>query len=60
MTIEGADLIYLAEGFAEQVADGDLDAALIWAQSAYEVLTALTEIPQRCSSKFPTPELCGA
>ena len=37
MTIEGADLIYLAEGFAEQVADGDLDAALVWAQSAYEV-----------------------
>jgi hypothetical protein len=37
MTVEGADLIYLAEAFAEQVADGDLDAALVWAQSAYEV-----------------------
>jgi hypothetical protein len=37
MTVEGADLIYLAEGFAEQVAGGDLDAALVWAQSAYEV-----------------------
>jgi hypothetical protein len=34
MNVEGADLIYLAEGFAEQVADGDWDAALIWAQSA--------------------------
>jgi hypothetical protein len=37
MTIEGADLIYLAEGFAERIAEGDWDAALDWAQSADEV-----------------------
>lgn len=34
MTVEGADLIYLAQGFAENVADGDWDAALAWAQAA--------------------------
>jgi hypothetical protein len=37
MTVEGADLIYLAEGFAERVAVGDWDTALEWAQSAYAV-----------------------
>lgn len=34
MTVEGADLIYLAQGFAERVAEGDWDTALVWAQSA--------------------------
>jgi hypothetical protein len=34
MNVEGADLIYLAAGFAERLADGDWDEALIWAQSA--------------------------
>lgn len=34
MTVEGADLIYLAAGFAERVAAGDWDSALEWAQSA--------------------------
>jgi hypothetical protein len=33
MNVE-ADLIYLAAGFAERVAEGDWDTALIWAQSA--------------------------
>jgi hypothetical protein len=34
MTVEGADLIYLAQSFAERVAVGDWDSALDWAQTA--------------------------
>jgi hypothetical protein len=37
MRQEGADLIYVAEGFAEHAAAGDWDTALEWAQTAYEV-----------------------
>jgi hypothetical protein len=32
--IENADLIWVAQGFAEHAADGDWDAALVWAQTA--------------------------
>ena len=35
--IESADLIWLAQGFAERLADGDWDAALQWAQVAENV-----------------------
>jgi hypothetical protein len=34
MNVEGADLIYLAAGFAERLADGDWEEALLWAQAA--------------------------
>jgi hypothetical protein len=35
--VENEDLIWLARGFAEQLADGDWEAAHMWAQAAEAV-----------------------